>query len=275
MSETVSKDLLSVALTLAREASQKILTFQDKPLQKKHKADSSPVTEADLQSDAIICNGLRKAFPDHGVLSEEGGISGKKDSEFLWVVDPLDGTKAFVKGTAGFCVMVGLLKGGRPHLGVVVDPYEGREYTAIRGEGAYHRYQGATERLHVSERKIFSQMPLVISTGFPEDKLKRVLSKLGSPLLEPINSVGIKVGLLVRRLGDIYLNHHGVHYWDTCAPQLILEESGGVFTKLDGTPLAYPLDGEYRHDLPTLASNGLRHEDIVEAVRGILDGDRE
>jgi 3'(2'), 5'-bisphosphate nucleotidase len=114
-------------------------------------------------------------------------------------------------------------------------------------------------------------MPLIVSTDFPEKLLVQVREALNGPILPPINSVGIKVGLLVRQLGDIYVNHHSVHYWDTCAPQIILEEAGGAFTQLDGAPLDYSLtDASYRHAARTLASNGTRHSELVQRLEKIF-----
>jgi 3'(2'), 5'-bisphosphate nucleotidase len=259
--------LLEVAASLAHAAAESILSFSGKPLQKERKSDHSPVTAADLAADRIIREGLKKAFPHHGILTEETGYREGKTRDFTWVVDPLDGTKAFAKGIAGFCVMIGLLKGDQPYLGVVEDPHEGHLYQAVRGKGAFHIYRGQRSRLHVSDRKKFSEMPLVISTGFPDPKLEQAKKELGCPVLPPVNSVGIKVGLLVRQLGDIYLNHHGVHYWDTCAPQVILEEAGGVMTLVDGLPLQYDLRSGFAHPMPTLATNGTRHKDLVQLCK--------
>ena len=162
--------------------------------------------------------------------------------------------------------MVGLLRAGEPYLGVVIDPLEGHAYEAIRGQGAFHVLNGKRTPLHVTERNNFSEMPLVISTGFPEEKLKTVRETLTGPVVEPINSVGIKVGLVVRQVGDIYISHHPVHYWDTAAPQIILEEAGGTFTRLDGQPLKYSLGSSNSHNVPTLATNGTRHRQLADLL---------
>ena len=261
--QVTDHQLLEVASLLAHEAAEVIRSFKDQPIKKEKKADHSPVTEADLKSDQLIREGLEQAFPEIGILTEEAGFQSGSNGDLLWVVDPLDGTKAFARGIPGYCVMIGLLKNSQPYLGVVVDPLEGHAYQAIRGQGAFHIFEGKRERVQVSSRSQFSEMPLIISTGFPEKKLETALNLLGSPLVEPINSVGIKVGWMTRQIGDIYLNHHGVHYWDTCAPKIILEEAGGVFTHLDGLPLTYDLQQGTNHGSPTLASNGTRHADIV------------
>jgi 3'(2'), 5'-bisphosphate nucleotidase len=267
MGQAPEEKFLPTALALAEEASRAVLQCRNLPLEKERKADRSYVTVADRRSDEIIRKGLEKKFPDHAILTEEFGWIGKPASEYLWLVDPLDGTKAFAKNIPGFCVMIGLLRAGQPVLGVIVDPLEARVYQAIRGAGAYQHYQGKREALHVSTREHFPEMPLIISTGFPETALQNLLERLGSPLVPPINSVGIKVGLLLRQVGDIYLNHHAVHYWDTCAPQMLLEEAGGCFTKLDGSPLDYSQRKSFDHGGPTLATNGRRHGELVEIMK--------
>ncbi len=259
---------LQTARELAAQASTLIVEHLRLPIEKKYKEDDSPVTNADLQADAILREGLLNAFPHHGLLSEETGLAGSPDAEYVWVIDPLDGTKAFAKKIPGFCVMVGLLKRGKPYLGVLHDPWEGRVYEAIRGQGAYHvDSENRRSRLHVSSRKNLTQMPLVISTGFPPEALEKIRQRLPGPLVDPINSVGIKVGLLVRQVGDLYLNHHGVHYWDTCAPLLVLEEAGGRMTALNGAALSYDLHRGFDHGHASLASNGLLHSEVLEVLR--------
>ncbi len=255
--------ILEIARTLAHEAAAAVMSFHKKDFQKDTKADKSIVTEADLKSDQILREGLKAAFPEFGMVTEETGLVNNPDSEYVWLIDPLDGTKAFAKGIPGFSIMVGLLKQGQPYLGVVVDPLEHRSYEAVQGHGAYLISHGKREHLKVSERADYTEMRLVVSTGFPEIPLERLQEDLSGPLCEPINSVGIKVGHLVRQEADIYVNHHPVHLWDTCAPKIILEEAGGCFTKLDGTALTYELSPPFSHQALTLATNQQRHDDIV------------
>lgn len=264
------QECLATARSLAQEAADEVLQMRHVPLEQERKEDRSLVTAADLASDRIIREGLLKAFPHHAVLTEEQGLLGTTSSEFVWLVDPLDGTKAYAKGISGFCVMIGLLKTGTPCLGVVVDPLEGFVYEAVIGEGAYVSHHEKRQPLRVSDRSNWEQMPLVISTGFPETSLAKARRHLTGPVLDPINSVGIKVGLLVRQEADIYLNHHSVHLWDTCAPQAILEEAGGAFTRLDGEALSYEIAPPYSHRSRTIASNGRRHSDLIDLMQGIF-----
>ncbi len=274
MTKSDPHHFLEVATSLAERAAQEVILLLKDPTIHHRKADDSIVTLADLKSDAIILEGLLKNFPDHAILSEETGLSGKLNSEYVWMIDPLDGTKAYAKEIPGFCVMIGLLKNGEPYLGVVADPLEGHVYQAIRGQGAFHLLNGKKTSLKVSKREKWNEMPAVFSPGFPDESFQKIQAKIPIPFLPPINSVGIKVGLLVRQVGDLYLNHHPVSYWDTCAPQIILEEAGGVFTQWDGSKLNYDLKTSFVHSLPTLASNGVRHEELVESLKDILTLDR-
>lgn len=283
---------LPVAKKLALEAGHLVLSYLDPKIKKEKKPDQSVVTKADLEADKLITSNLHKAFPDHGILSEEGGFIGNKNSKWIWVIDPLDGTRAFAEAKPGFCVMIGLLHDKKPTLGVVYDPLEKRLYFATKGHGAFLNHspsslslpleegrpvlsmskgtQGEGEPSHkltVSSRSNLSIMPLVISTGFPTDDLQKIQKNLTGPILKPINSVGIKVGFLVRKEADIYVNHHEVQYWDTVAPQIILEEAGGKFTKLDGSELNYDLKNKsFSHESKTLATNGRKHDEIVNFV---------
>jgi len=266
----MSADFIDIARQLAQEAGRCVMELRKSELVKQRKADQSLVTNADHAADRIIREGLRNNFPKHAILTEESGLDGEINSEYLWVVDPLDGTRAYAKGIAGFSVMIGLLRKGEPFAGVVYDPWEGHLYEAIRGLGTYHTVNDKREQVTVSKRKEWEQMPLVTSTGFPEAMQKSVQEKVVCPWLTAINSVGIKVGLLVRQEADIYLNHHHVNYWDTAAPQIILEEAGGVFSQSDGQPLLYDLTGGYQHKHPTLATNGRRHSEFVRIIQGIL-----
>ena len=262
--------MIEVARQLAQAAADEVLKLLHQPIHQERKKDKSLVTEADFRADQIIRDGLMKAFPAHAVLTEETGLSGPEGAEYVWLIDPLDGTKAFAKGIPGFSVMVGLLKSGRPELGVVVDPLEGRVYEAVRGQGATHTEKGVRTRLEVSDRSDWSDLRVVVSTGFPDKNRAELVKTLTGPWLPPINSVGIKAGLVVRREADVYLSHHPVHYWDTCAPQIILEEAGGVFSKRDGSELVYDLTEGFAHKGLPLASNGRKHAEIISLLKRIL-----
>lgn len=265
-----AESLLDAVRPIATAASDRLMDLRLTTLVKTHKPDHSLVTNADFESDQIIRDGLRRAFPEHSILTEESGLEGSYDSEFLWVVDPLDGTRAYAKGRAGFSVMIGLLKKGAPYAGVVMDPWEGHLYEAVKGHGAFHIFQGVRKRVQVSKRSTWEEMPIVTSTGFSQPAEKELKNVFNNPWLPAINSVGIKVGLLVRQEADIYINHHHVHYWDTIAPYVVLDEAGGMFTDMDGEPLQYQVKKTLRHAYQTLATNGTRHEDARRLIQPLM-----
>lgn len=258
---------LPTARELVLQAGRRIMELLKDPLIRARKADRSLVTNADHASNDILRRGLRAAFPAHAILSEETGLEGPADPGFLWLIDPLDGTKAYARGESGFSVMAGLLHRGIPVLGLVYDPLEDHFYESARGNGAFHVHGGRRERVRVSDRADWAAMPLITSTGFPGNLAEALRRAIPIAMLEPVNSVGVKVGYLVRGAADIYVNHHPVHYWDTCGPLAILEEAGGTMTHWDGTPLAYSMDGSYRHPGPTVATNARRHQEVLDVLQ--------
>ena len=263
----MKNDFLGEASRLAIEAGHLVMSLRSASISSNRKSDNSLVTEADLRSDELLRAGLSQSFPKHTILSEENGLSGPVDSEWMWMIDPLDGTRAYAKGIVGFSVMVGLLKNKKPYLGVVVDPVRDLVYEAVHAEGAFLTSKGIKTPLKVSDRKEFAQMPLVLSTGCSDDLKKKLQESLALPLYAPINSVGIKIGLLVRKEADVYFSHHPIHEWDACAPQVILEEAGGRMTLVTGAPLDYDTQGRDFGRSLILASNGRRHRELTDFFR--------
>ncbi|MDP6505828.1 MAG: 3'(2'),5'-bisphosphate nucleotidase CysQ, partial [Planctomycetota bacterium] len=259
---------------LARSAGAVVMQVAREGFEQSRKDDKSLVTTADLKSNEHILNGLQDAFPDDGILTEESGTLGNTDSDLLWVVDPVDGTRAFARQIPGFSVMIGLLHKEQPVIGVVYDPLEDWLYYAAAGEGAFAVSPGTSEpeRVRVSKRSEGGTMPLISSPGLDEEVRKDILSK--GQLIEGtlINSVGIKVGLLVRQAGDVYFNYHSVSYWDTVAPLLIAREAGAQASMLDGRPFEYDLsDPKLKHQGPSLVTNGTRHKVLRETIASIVD----
>lgn len=237
------------------------------------KADHSLVTTADHRSDQFILQGLRQAFPQDGILTEESGAVGPTGVEYVWVVDPLDGTRAFVQQTPGFSVMIGLLLVQRPVLGVVYDPHSGWLYHAVAGCGAQGLPPGKQTPgpLRVSTCSDPKQMRLICSPGIPAAWRAAFIDRIGLQPGPTIHSVGVKVGLLTRQEGEVYFNHHSVSYWDTAAPILIAREAGATATMLDGSPFGYTLRSPpFQHHGPSLITNGMQHGEILAQVANIV-----
>ncbi|MCB9788305.1 MAG: 3'(2'),5'-bisphosphate nucleotidase CysQ [Deltaproteobacteria bacterium] len=264
---------VAVATRLARAAGAAIERIRQEGFQAHRKADRSLVTRADLAAEALLREGLSEAFPDDGLLSEETAGLVASASGRTWVVDPLDGTHAYVHGQAGYAVQVGLVDRGEPVLGVVYEPLFSRLYRASRGAGAWLESpdDDAPVRLHVSERRERARMPLVTSTSMDADERAALIRGLGLADAGGSRSVGCKVGYLVRQQADVYVSEHPVHLWDSLAPLVVLLEAGGAMSLADGTPLAYDLSPEGRlHPGPFVASNGTDHEALCDEVRTLL-----
>jgi 3'(2'), 5'-bisphosphate nucleotidase len=263
---------LEIAKGLARQAGELAREFQSAGLSVERKAGNEPVTEADRQANALLVLGLSTAFPEDGLLSEEAPDDGSRLSrERVWMVDPIDGTKDFIRGESGFAVMIGLLVGDRPALGVVYQPVGDRLYWAVSGHGAFTTVGGgAPERLHVSDISDPAQIRMVASKSHREAVIDKVRAELGITDELNVGSVGLKLGLIARGDRDLYVNPSGhSKLWDVCGPEAILVEAGGRLTDARGVPLAYR--GQALGNLRGLiASNGRVHDEVVARLAPLL-----
>jgi 3'(2'), 5'-bisphosphate nucleotidase len=257
----------AVAIDLARRAGAIVLRYRRPGLQVDHKAHDEPVTRADREANELIVAGLRAAFPDDAILSEESAAVGEyRTAARAWMVDPLDGTRDYVRGLPGFAVMIGLCVEGRPSLGVVYQPLGDVLYHAARGQGAVALEAGAARPLRVSPTRDPRGCRLVSSASHRLATIDRVKAALGIDDELLLGSVGLKLGLVARAERDLYVNPEGFcKLWDSCAPGVILTEAGGRLTDVHGRPLDYRR-AEVRHLEGLLASNGHLHDAVVAAV---------
>lgn len=268
---------LQIALQVAEKASRSILKFYETDIiaEEKLGADNEfePVTEADREASRIIVAGLAEAFPDDAILSEEEADDTEKrlSNRRVWIVDPIDGTAGFVKKDGDFSVQIGLSIDGEAAVGVVMQPYLGITTYATKDGGAFIIKKGsAPEHMSVTDRTSFTQMTMAMTRNHPTHRIQRVIEHFGFANILRRGSVGLKTGLIANGECDIYIHPSPrTKLWDTCAPQIILEEAGGRLTDIFG--------GEIRYDterLPNLngilASNGAAHEAAVDHLRPLL-----
>ena len=263
---------LEVAQQLAREAGALIRAFQSHGLTVDRKAENEPVTEADRQANALLVAGLSAAFPDDGLLSEEEPDDGSRlRKERAWMVDPLDGTKDFIRGWDGFATMIGLLEGTRPVLGVVYQPLGDRLYFATRSDGAFLVEGGAApRRLQVSTVRALADIRMVASRSNRDERIDKVRAGLGIRDELNVGSVGLKLGLIARGERDLYVNPNPhAKLWDSCGPEAILVEAGGRLTDGRGALLDYRA-AYLRHEHGLVASNGLVHDEVIARLATVL-----
>ncbi len=207
------------------------------------KADHSPLTRADKAANQVICDGLAELAPDIPIISEENKqipYPERKGFEQFWLVDPLDGTKEFIKRNGEFTVNIALVEGHSPVLSVVYAPVLEEMYWAVKGSGAWRSKNGGTEKL-VSPAFTMddSGLKVVCSRSHLNEPTQQFIDRLDQP--EKV-SKGSSLKFLMIASGDahVYPRLGPTMEWDTGAAQLILEESGGkIEVEGNGNPLQY------------------------------------
>jgi 3'(2'), 5'-bisphosphate nucleotidase len=266
---------LRVAVELAREAGAAILELYDGPIEVEQKNGLNllePVTLADKLANELIVNAIQREFPDDGILAEESIDTDRRlGKRRVWMIDPLDGTNGFIDGNGDFAVQIGLAEDGAAVVGVVYQPFTNVLYRAVRGNGTWiERPDVEPQQAHVSQQNELSLMTLAASRSHRSPRMDRVVKAFGVKQEVQRGSVGIKVGLITEQQCDLYV-HLSPHtkQWDTCAPQVILNEAGGRLSDLFGGPISYNAP-DVQHHNGLVATNGAVHAQVIEALAPLL-----
>lgn len=237
--EKVHKNDLDSVCCIAQEAAQVVMGFYKGAYEVSYKADESPVTQADMAANDLIVAALEQAYPDIAILSEES------ESHILpsgtaryWLVDPIDGTKSFVRGTDEFTVNIALIEQGVPILGVIAVPATGEVFSGGRGYGAFKQLPAK------------KAMP-IRSSKLPDDGLRVLVSSHHRSVRSTefaaqfhvksrvAMASSLKFCRVAEGAADLYPRFGPTMLWDTAAGQAIVEAAGGCVTTLDGSPLRY------------------------------------
>ncbi len=268
---------LETAIRLARDAGDAIIQIYEEGFEVEEKfltaSYSEPVTIADKTSSRIIVESLAKAFPDDAILSEEepDDIERRLKKSRVWIIDPLDGTKGFVEKAGDFAVQIGLTENGSPILGVVFQPLMNLMYFAAKGEGSFlQKNDEKPVKLKASEIIDFKKMTIAVSRSHRSPRMSKIIEHYGFKDEFRHGSVGLKVGFLAQGVADLYI-HLSPHtkFWDTAAPQIILEEAGGKLTDIFGDKIRYDIPDVKNHN-GVFSSNGVSHEKAVSHLRPLL-----
>jgi myo-inositol-1(or 4)-monophosphatase len=193
------------------------------------KGDTSPVTEADLAIDAFLHDRLRAACPAHGWLSEERPDEGSRlSAPRSFIVDPIDGTRAFVAETADWCISIGIVEAGRPVAGVLFRPVSGVLYSASQGDGAFRDGQP----LHMTERP-----DAVLNIAGPGLVVRDLATALGRAVhrVPPAASLALRLAHVADGTLDATVVKPRAALWDIAAADIILCEAGGMLAELEGS----------------------------------------
>ena len=225
--------------TLAR-AGAAIMQIYDGAFTVQHKDDNSPLTLADLESQRIIIESLATLTPDIPVLSEESAQAPwaeRKTWRELWVVDPLDGTREFVKRNGEFTVNIALVVDHEPLLGLISAPAQGLLYWGARDLGAFSHHRGETQR-RIQVAPPHTPLRVVGSRSHASADTARYLTRLAPHVTTGIGS-SLKFCRVAEGKAELYPRFGPTSEWDTAAGQALLEAAGGHVTRLDGHRLRY------------------------------------
>ena len=227
-------------IALARDAGGAIMRVYAQDFSVEHKDDRSPLTEADLASHRLIVDGLHALTPGVPVLSEESSElpwDVRRTWTRYWLVDPLDGTREFVKRNGEFTVNIALIEGDAAVFGVVYAPALGELCHARRGVGAFVR-DGAEDVPLVTRRPAVAPLRVAASRSHLDARTAAAMQRMGET-----ESVGLGSSLKFLRIAegriDVYPRFGPTSEWDTAAAQCVVEAAGGVVLTLDGEPLRY------------------------------------
>lgn len=235
---------LQTALQLAQQAGEVLKKYHKSTLDVDYKKDEfDPVSVADRESDELLRAGIAAAFPGDDILSEESPLLPESYDGRVWMIDPLDDTKGYLRGENTSSVMIGLLEAGKPKLGLVYLPFRDEYYYGEVGKGSFVVRNGQTIRLKAPGTAEISGSRLVgrhVLAGDirPVDKAVAGLG-FGSTVAE--GSIGAKIGLIAESKADAFIHTNlKAGKWDTLASEVILSEAGGApLVDIDGKPLDY------------------------------------
>ncbi len=236
----VGDDLRDAVIALARAAGDAILQVYAQGFEVERKADASPLTEADLASHRLIVEGLQALTPQWPVLSEEASDvpwTTRREWSTYWLVDPLDGTREFVKRNGEFTVNIALIDAHRPVFGVVQAPVGGAVWHAVRGSGAFRR-EGDTDIALHTRRPARPPLRVAASRSHRDARTESVLARMGDTEIVGLGS-SLKFCRIAEGDLDVYPRFGPTSEWDTAAGQCVLEAAGGALLAPDGRPFKY------------------------------------
>jgi 3'(2'), 5'-bisphosphate nucleotidase len=262
--------LLETLTQIATEASALIMDIYAVGCGVEWKGPNDPVTIADRKANTLICQRLRALFPDAVVVAEESDPSTYAEyrtARRVFFVDPVDGTREFVRRSGEFVVMIGYVEDGHAVAGVIQSPVDGRTWVGAQGEGAFRTQPGAPwSPIFPSSTTEVARARILVSRSQSPADAAILTRKLGSHDLLALGSAGLKGASVADGTADAYIaTRYAGKRWDVCAPDAIISAAGGVCSDLRGARLDYAaLDLQNVGGL--VASNGPLHDGILQRL---------
>lgn len=241
---------LKVMIDACLKASPVIMEVYNRHFDVEIKDDNSPVTEADKKADKIIRETLHEAFPNYALLTEESGDDlSRRKNDYLFIVDPVDGTKDFVKKDGMFTINVALAYKEEVVAGVVYIPCTDTYYYGLKGQGAYKVIKdGKPVRIHVNDK--LNDL-IMLTSVFHKTEKEMAIYEAHKDRIAKIETYGsaIKACRIAEGLAEVsYRMGPGTKEWDTAASQIVVLEAGGIFAKPDFSPITYNREDVYNRE---------------------------
>ena len=247
----------------------------------KNENNDDPVTLADLKVNEIIIQRIKEKYKDINweILSEENvkqtTYTSQTKSDWMWVLDPLDGTKDFIQGTRNYAMHLALNFKQKPYIGIVLIPEKGELWIADGKKVWCEKKDGSKIKPKLSENKSLQKMVLVTSKNHRNETLKNLIHKIQFNEVKIMGSIGCKIASIVRGENDIYIclslpGKSSPKDWDFAAPEAILKASGGAITDLDNNELSYGKPNFEKEGIIIATNNVTDHEAICAEIKEII-----
>ncbi len=251
--------LLEFAVGAALRAGEDTLRWFGRAVPIDTKVDGTPVSLADREAEARLRSLIRERFPDDALLGEEEGTSGEAGAPWRWILDPIDGTRSFVRGVPLYAVLVGVEFRGHPLLGVLHFPALGETLAAARGQGCHAngvRCRASGVR-HLRDAVALTSDPAITAQSPVAEGWSDLVARV-----DYSRTWGDAYGhaMVARGRADIMLDPLDLKAWDAAPLLPVIEEAGGRFTDLNGEPTIHGGSG--------LSTNGLLHEEVLRVLNG-------
>ena len=263
--------------------SQEIKNINNNSKLVKFKNNKEPVTIADLKVNKLIISRIKEKYPDimWGFLSEENfkkDVDENLDYEWLWVFDPLDGTKDFIQGTGNYAMHLALNYRNKPFIGIVLIPSRDELWISNGETLSCENKSGIKKKITLSRKKNLREMTLVVSQNHKDKYLKNLLSKIPCKKIISMGSIGCKISSILRGESDLYLSLSDPQKgspkdWDFAAPDAILKAAGGVITNLENEEIVYNKKNLDHGGLIIASNNKTNHKFICNQLKVLIEKD--
>ena len=247
----------------------------------KSKTLEDPVTLADLEVNDLIIRNISENYKkvNWDILSEEnvkiGSGNVEISSKWLWVIDPLDGTKDFIQGTGNYAMHLALNYEQKPYIGLVLIPEKGELWISDGKRTWCEKQDGSIQKSNMKNQKKLQEMTLVTSKNHRNETLNNLINKIGFKKVNVMGSIGCKIASIVRGESDIYISlslpgKSSPKDWDFAAPEAVLRGAGGCITNLDNEELSYGNKNFSQDGIIVATSNKLIHKSICLEIKQII-----